>query len=110
MSLLVESESSQQFEEYEVTNFDILSIQEKYGLSLYLKHQKGRQIYRYFNTIDGIEGLETDINDKKLIAYLTIRKDDNTAKIPYIFRNVDKGNEFVEKTIEILLNEKHNLS
>ena len=34
------SSSSQNFEDYEVNDFDILTIGSKYGLSLHLKQQK----------------------------------------------------------------------
>tara|TARA_B100001758_G_C17841399_1_gene319353 strand:+ start:67 stop:408 length:342 start_codon:yes stop_codon:yes gene_type:complete len=103
------SSSSQNFEDYEVNDFDILTIGSKYGLSLHLKQQKGRQIYRYFNTIDGINALETTIDDRRLIVHVGVKKNEEVQQIPYIFRNVDKGNEFVEKMIELLLTEQHNL-
>ena len=105
----IESTCSQQFEDYEISDFDILSIGQKYGLSLQLKQQKGRQIYRYFNIIDAICGLETGIDDKKLIVQVNARKNEEELTIPYIFRNIDKGNEFVEKMIEMLVSEHNNV-
>ena len=66
-------------------------------------------MYRYFNTIDAICGLETGIDDRRLIVQVVARKKDEELTIPYIFRNVDKGNEFVEKMIEMLINEQHQL-
>ena len=105
----IESTCSQQFEDYEISVFDILSIGQKYGLSLQLKQQKGRQIYRYFNIIDAICGLETGIDDKKLIVQVNARKNEEELTIPYIFRNIDKGNEFVEKMIEMLISEHNNV-
>ena len=69
----IDSNCSQQFEDYEISDFDIINIGHKFGLSLQLKQQKGRQMYRYFNTIDAICGLETGIDDRRLIVQVVAR-------------------------------------
>ncbi len=109
IGLSIDTTCSQQFEDYEIADYDILPLGEKYGLSIQLKQQKGRQIYRYFNIIDAICGLETGIDDKKLIVQVNAKKNEDELTIPYIFRNIDKGNEFVEKMIEMLVSTHNNV-